>query len=109
MKNGSPTAPRRRPRQPGTFTLQLRWALPVLRTWAAAGHTSLREINREDILDALPASGNPRSTTGQGLKSVFRLLKARKVLFVDPTSRIKTGAHEARQPCRSTSISFAPN
>ena len=98
MKNGSPTPPRRRPRKPGTLTLQLRWALPVMRTWAAAGHTSLREISREDVLDAMPASGNPRSTTGQGLKSIFRLLKARKVLFVDPTSRIKTGAHEARQP-----------
>ena len=98
MKNGSPTVPRRRPRKPGTFTAHLRWALPVLRTWAAAGHTSLREISREEVLDALPAAGNPRSTTGQGLKSIFRLLKARKVLFVDPTSRIKTGAHQARQP-----------
>ncbi len=26
---------------------------------AAAGHASLREISREDVLDTLPAAGNP--------------------------------------------------
>ena len=98
MKHGSPTTPRRRPRTETTINVQLRWALPTLQAWAADGHTSLREITREQVLDALPGSGNPRSTTGQGLKSIFRLLKGRKVLFTDPTSRIKTGQHEARQP-----------
>lgn len=98
MKNGSPTPPRRRPRTQITIGVHLRWALPTLRAWAASGHTSLREITREHVLDALPASGNPRSQAGQGLKSIFRLLKARKVLFTDPTSRVKTGCHESRQP-----------
>ncbi len=98
MKNGSTRAPRSRPRAQRTLELHLHWALPTLRAWAADGHTSLREITRKQVLDALPASGNPRSTAGQGLKSVFRLLKARKVLFTDPTARVKTGQHEARQP-----------
>jgi hypothetical protein len=98
MRNGSPTPPRRRPRSEETIRPQLHWALPTLRAWAAAGHTSLREISKEDILDALPPSGNPRSTTGQGLKSIFRLLKARKVLFTDPTARVKTGEHAPTQP-----------
>ncbi len=98
MKNGSRTAPRRRPRSPFTIHLHLGWALPTLQAWAAAGHTSLREITKNHVLDALPASGNPRSTTGQGLKSVFRLLKGRKILFTDPTARIRTGEHESRQP-----------
>jgi len=98
MKNGSRAAPRRRPRSPITTELHLRWAAPALHTWAAAGHTSLREITREHVLDVLPPSGNARSTMGQGLKSLFRLLKARRVVFADPTSRIKTGSHEARQP-----------
>ncbi len=98
MKHGSATAPRRRPRAEATINLHLRWALPTLQAWAAEGHTSLREITREQVLDALPASGNPRSTTGQGLKSIFRLLKSRKVVFVDPTARVKTGQHESRQP-----------
>jgi len=98
MKHGSPTAPRRRPRSERTITLHLGWAAPTLRAWAATGHSTLREITKEHVLDALPAAGNPRSTTGQGLKSIFRLLKARKVLFTDPTTRVKTGQHESRQP-----------
>lgn len=98
MKHGSPTPPRRRPRSDVTIGLHVRWALPILRSWAAAGHSSLREITREHVLDALPPSGNPRSTAGQGLKSIFKLLKGRKVLFTDPTYRVKIGYHEARQP-----------
>jgi integrase len=98
MRHGRPISPRRRPRSQTTIRLHIRWALPILRAWAASGHTTLREISKEDILDALPASGNPRSTTGQGLKSVFRTLKEHKVLFTDPTRRVKTGEHESRQP-----------
>lgn len=98
MKHGSTTPPRRRPRSQTTITLHMRWATPTLRAWAAAGHQSLREIAREDVLDALPPSGNPRSQAGQGLKSIFRVLKGRKLLFTDPTVRVKTGYHESRQP-----------
>lgn len=98
MKHGSPTPPRRRPRADVTIKLHLRWALPILGVWAAAGHSSLREITREHVLDSLPPSGNPRSTAGQGLKSICRLLKGRKVLFTDPTYRVKIGYHESRQP-----------
>jgi integrase len=98
MKHGCTTPPRRRPRRHTTIAAHLRWALPTLRAWAANGHRSLREITRADVLDALPASGNPRATTGQGLKSIFRVLKARKVLFTDPTVRVKTGYAEPRQP-----------
>lgn len=98
MKNGTNTPPRRRPRSSGTIDLHFRWALPVLTAWAANGHTSLRDITREDVLNALPPSGNPRSTTGQGLKSVFRVLKAQKVVFINPTSRVKTGQHQSGIP-----------
>lgn len=98
MKNGTRTPPRRRPRSERTITLHLTWALPILRQWAAAGHTSLREITKEHLLDALPATGIERSRAGQGLKSIFRLLKARKVLFLDPTVRLKTGEHATTQP-----------
>lgn len=98
MKNGTLRSPRRRPRTPGTIALHLRWSLPTLHAWAATGHTDLRAITKDDVLDALVASANPRARTGQGLKSIFRLLKARKVVFTDPTSRVKTGEHERRQP-----------
>lgn len=98
MKNGSTTRPRRLPRSKNTIDLHLRWALPVLTAWADKGHDSLREITREDIHDALPASGNARSTTGQGLKSIFKLLHAHKLLFTNPTARVKTGEHTSHLP-----------
>jgi hypothetical protein len=97
-KNGINTPPRMRPRDHTTIQLQLGWALPTLRAWAATGHASLREISREDILNALPTGGPERPRVGQGLKSIFRLLKARKIIFVDPTARIMTGQHEQRIP-----------
>jgi integrase len=98
MKHGSPTPPRRKPRSETTIRIHFGWALPTLRTWVAAGHSSLREITKEQVLDALPPSGNPRSTMGQGLKAIFRVLKACKVIFIDPTRRVKTGEHARRQP-----------
>jgi len=98
MLNGSSTPPRRRPRGQQTTRLYLRWAMPALTTWAAQGHTSLREINTSDVRAVLPPSGNPRSTMGAGLRSILTLLKARKVLFVNPIARIQTGGHERRDP-----------
>ena len=91
MKNGATTPPLRRPRSDNTVRLQLHWSLPVLQAWAASGHTSLREITKTMVLDVLPASGNPRSTTGQGLKSIFRLLKARNVIFTGPLASGEDG------------------
>jgi hypothetical protein len=75
MKDGCAVPPRRRPRAEGAVRLHLRWPLPTLYTWAGAGHVSLGEISGTAILDALRPSGNPRAEVGQGLKSMFRLLK----------------------------------
>jgi integrase len=98
MLHGSPTPPRRPPRAETTIRVQLRWAMPALRSWTAAGHQSLREISREDVLAALPPSGNPRSTLGQGLRSIFTILKGKKVIFTNPIARVPTGRHETRYP-----------
>jgi len=76
----------------------MNWALPTLRAWADAGHASLREISRDDVLTALPASGNPRATTGRALRSIFATLKQRKIIFVDPTTRIDIGSFIRRIP-----------
>ncbi|MBU1802716.1 MAG: hypothetical protein KKA97_10870, partial [Actinobacteria bacterium] len=98
MINGSTTPPRRKPRDQQTIRLYLRWAMPALTAWAEQGHSSLREITTSDVRAVLPASGNPRSTMGAGLRSILTLLKARKVLFVNPIARIQTGSHERRDP-----------
>lgn len=98
MLDGSSTPPRSRPRSETTVRVYTRWFMPALRSWVAAGGTSLREITRDDVIAVLPESGNPRSTMGQGLKSLFRTLKAHRIVFVNPTRAIKTGKHETRQP-----------
>jgi hypothetical protein len=66
MVHGSTRAPRRHPRSPKTARSQLLFVLPTLRCWAQ-NHESLREINRADVLAALPTGGSARSTTLQGL------------------------------------------
>ena len=98
MLNGSTTPPRRHPRDPDTIRAYLRNAMPALTTWARQGHSSLRDITSADVRQVLPASGNPRSTMGAGLRSILTVLKARKVLFVNPIARIVTGGHEHRNP-----------
>ena len=97
MRDGS-TSPRRRPRSGRSIRANLAYALPILRQWAADGHASLREITKDQILGALPGSGTPRAHAGQALRSIFGLLRACRVLFTDPTYRVKTGETESRQP-----------
>lgn len=95
--HGSRTPPRFRPRDERTVRSQLYFALPTLRTWARE-HESLREIGRNDVLNALPPSGAPRSCTLQGLRSIFRVLKARQLTFINPTARISIPAPHPQAP-----------
>ena len=95
MRNGSAVPPRARPRTDTTITSQLHWAMPALRRWAGEGHHSLREIGRDDVLAVLPPWGMSRSVLVQALRSVFRVLKGRKLVFVNPAARIS-----APQPAR---------
>jgi integrase len=97
MRNGSATPPRRRPRADTTAGSQLRWALPALRQWAAQ-HASLREIGRDDVLAVLPPSGTPRAVMMQGLRSIFRILKGRKLVFVNPAARISAPQRAVQAP-----------
>lgn len=98
MLHGSRTPPRRNPRSPFTARLYLGWALPALRSWAAEERQSLREISTDDVRAILPRSGNPRAVLGQALRSIFSILKARKVVFTNPLTSIKTGYAEPKQP-----------
>lgn len=95
MRNGTDIAPRSLPRTDTTVSSQLRWAMPALLHWAGEGHQSLREIGRDNVLAVLPPSGMPRSVLVQALRSVFRILKGRKLVFVNPAARIS-----APQPAR---------
>ena len=97
MRNGSTTPPRFKPRADETVRAQLAFALPVLSSWAVT-RDSLREITRADVLAGLPPSGLPRATTVQGLRSIFRILRARKLVFTDPTFRIHVPAPAMNAP-----------
>lgn len=98
LRDGSTTAPRSRPRSHVTIRIRVRTLLPTLRAWSAAGHNSLREITRDQVRAALPAAGSPRALLGSALRSLFRVLKARKMVFANPTARLRTGRPETRQP-----------
>lgn len=98
LYRGSTTPPRSRPRAPVTIKTRLLWTLPTLNTWAQAGHHSLREISRDQIIAVLPASGTPRVKLARGLRSIFTTLKARRIIFTDPTARLRIGNFERRTP-----------
>lgn len=95
MHDGSPTPPRRKPRSPTTIKVYLGAALPALRRWTADGHQSLRGITRADVLAALPADPRHRKLCGQALRSIFGVLKARKLIFTNPALRL---AHSTDTP-----------
>jgi hypothetical protein len=84
MLNGSSTPPRR-PRDPATARLHIRALAPILRVWAAQGHDTLASIERADIVERLPPAGPRRHAADQGLRSLFGVLKGRRLVFVDPT------------------------
>lgn len=98
LYSGSTRPPRSRPRAPVTIRTRTNWAMPTIRQWAADGHTSLREISRDDVLAALPPGGTPRATLGVALRSIFSVLRGRKLLFTNPTNRVPMGAIERTEP-----------
>jgi hypothetical protein len=98
LHRGSSTPPRSHPRAEGTIRILARWALPTLRAWADAGHQSLREITREDVLAVLPAANTPRTTLARALTSIFGILKRHKIIFVNPTARVRVGSFDRRIP-----------
>lgn len=94
LRDGSMNPPRMRPRQVETVRSSVTAVLPALGAWADDGHDSLREITRDHVLAALAAASS-RTRTLSSLRGLFRYLKARKVVFVNPTTRIR---HDRPQP-----------
>lgn len=98
MRNGSTTSPRRRPRSDTTIAIYLRAVLPTARRWAEDGHHSLREITRTHILAALHTEPTRRRIIGQAMRSVFGILKARKLVFANPAVRLAHAAGDQAMP-----------
>lgn len=92
MIGGSRQAPRVLPRDPTTVEFYLRGMAPIVQGWAANGHESFAGVTRADVAAAVAGITQPR--TGRhaaelGLKSLFRTLKGRRLIFADPTRGLK--------------------
>jgi hypothetical protein len=98
MRHGSAIPPRRRPRAEATIRIHASFVMPPIQAWVLAGHDSLREISRDDVLTALPAGGDQRVLTIAGLRSMFTVLSGRKLVFLNPTARMRVGRIESCQP-----------
>lgn len=99
MRDGSDTAPRVRARSPMTLRRTTLFLLPVLREWADAGLSSLREIARQDVITALDRTDpRRRVATLSSLRSLFRFLKGRKVVFVNPTAHLRQEPNTVNPP-----------
>jgi integrase len=80
-----------------TIRNYLDYLLPVLTGWASQ-YTSLREVTRQDILDAIDARHGPVIQHRiVALRSLFRALRQERVVFRDPTRGISLPA-PARLP-----------
>jgi hypothetical protein len=97
MRNGSSSPPRSRPRADPTISSQFSFARPALRSWATS-HNSLREISRDDLHAVLPPSGRPRASMLIALRSIFRILKGRQLVFVNPTARLSVPTPDKPAP-----------
>ncbi len=95
---GSSITPRQRARDTQTVRIQILAVSPILHAWAAAGHQSLTEITSDDVRAALPPNGSRRNMAENGLRSMFKALKARKVVFVNPTRGMKLTPFHANIP-----------
>jgi hypothetical protein len=80
-----------------TIRNYLAYLMPVLAGWASQ-YTSLREVTRHDILDAIDARHGPVIQHRiVALRSLFRALRQERVVFRDPTRGISLPA-PARLP-----------
>ena len=98
MLGGSATAPRRRARDPQTTRIHIMGVVPILQAWADQGHQSLAEITPEEIRAGLPKSGSRRNWAEYGLRSLFSVLKARRLIFSDPTRNLPATPVNATVP-----------
>jgi len=89
MLGGSTVAPRQHSRDPQTARLHIMGIAPIMWAWVAAGHESLAEITIDDVRTALLSqSGAHRNFAEYGLRSLFKVLKGRKMIFLNPTRGI---------------------
>lgn len=95
MLNGATSPPRRKPRSPTTIRVYVQATVPAMLRWASEGQASLREVTRAEVLAALPSEPARRKIGGQAMRSIFGILKERKLIFTNPAVRL---AHASESP-----------
>lgn len=99
LTNGSRQTPRQVPRDPKTVLAHILGIEPIIHAWAAAGVQSFAEVTRADITSALDETATARRhIAGNGLKSLFRTLKARRLIFANPTRGMKASPKSTNMP-----------
>ncbi len=84
VTEGTTKAPRHRPRDPQTVRLHIMGIVPIVQAWADAGYTSLAEVTPALIRGSLPEGRTRRHFAEIGFRSLFKTLKARKLVFANP-------------------------
>lgn len=97
LRDGSISPPRMRPRHIDTVRNSVWLVIPIARAWAADGFESLREITSGEVIEVL-ATSQRRGATLSRLRSLFRYLKARKLVFINPTARLRGDPVQPTQP-----------
>ena len=90
MRHGSHTPPRRKPRDDHTTRTLILGLAPILHAWAGAGVESLAQINTRMVSQVMPDEPSQRHWADRGLRSVFSILKARKLIFTNPMKDLPT-------------------
>lgn len=86
MVDGARTGPRQKPRDPQSVRLHIMGIAPIMATWAEAGYRSFAEVTPADIAAAVHSEHGARRHFAEiGLKSLFKVLKGRKLVFTKPT------------------------
>ena len=98
MVDGSKTPPRRQPRDTMTVKGQMYGILPAITRWVEDGRTSLVGISTEDILAMLPDDPSRRHTMMLGFRTLFTILRGRKLVFLDPTKAIPLRGPKRNMP-----------
>lgn len=83
--------PRNRPHSRASTWGKMASVHPVLMDWSSR-YQHFREVTREDIVSALnDVQGIERKGRHHGLRSLFRFLRRKRMIFRDPTVGIKVG------------------
>ncbi|MFJ5307943.1 hypothetical protein [Streptomyces sp. NPDC088350] len=95
LRNGTD---RRRPRSRDTVDVHLRMIVPFALEYCAPRYSTLRQVTRNDLTDWLSTRKEHTQRELVALRDLFKVLKAQRLIFVDPARGIKPGTTHVNLP-----------